>query len=103
MISILSNKELLVVSGGDIISRICPDGFEAVFPRLNLNFGEFDPCAGHYPPPPPPLPPTCSCLDYNDTPFGGSGDTMDACWTGCCTNSGGKYHAAKFGKYSRDC
>lgn len=49
------------------------------------------------------LPPACSCLDYNDTEFGGpSVKTMDACWTHCCV-SNKEYHAAKFGKYPRDC
>jgi hypothetical protein len=45
----------------------------------------------------------CKCLDFNDkeSPIIVV-RTMDDCWEFCCKTHN-DYHAAKFGKYSRDC
>lgn len=97
MTNILTINELLLVHGGNVMVMFsrCWDG---AFPHDHA-----DRRCPPVPVPPPPPPPACKCLDYNDRSFPGPEvKTMNDCWEFCCRTND-IYHAAKFGKYPRDC
>jgi hypothetical protein len=100
MIQTLNYKAASQVAGGECYDTVCPDGFRWKGCG-GLPSGCDKVCCGHDT---SPESTACSCLDYNDRAFPGpSAETMNDCWENCCVNGGGGYHAAKFGKYPRDC
>ena len=97
MIITLNYREIFNIAGSECVSETCPDGYVlrhcGTIPKDGL-------CAGHSASTPHPV---CVCLDYNDRSFSAPDvKTMNACWEYCC-KANDIYHAAKFGKYPRDC